>query len=640
VLAVGLCVFTLAQVNYPVLAPQPQLAVFALLGLVICFLNVPIHPKLADNRFARASDILLAMLAAVCCGWILIQNDPLFERFWQGGSTLGNRAGSETPIDILVGVVGLLIVIEAARRSLGLALPILSGLFLVYAYVGPSMPDWLFPHRGYSIERIVAQAFLQAQGTFGVALSVMFTYVFLFVVFGAFLAATGATRFIIEFAQSVFGSSPGGPAKVAVLSSGLMGSLSGSAVANTATTGTFTIPMMRSAGFKATTAAGIQAAASSGGALMPPVMGAGAYMMLEIVDPPVTYLQIIRAALIPAILYYLSLFLITHFHAQGDEGGAAARAASAAEAKPLAESRMEGIVFATALGTLILLLILGYTPFRAVSMSLLAIVVVGAFNPRTRMSVAAVMKAFEKSARDVVSLVAASASVGIIIGIVTLTGIGTRLPATILPLAEQSLFLALLLIMVSSIVLGMGLPSAVCYLLLATLIGPVLGNLGVVPLAAHMFIFYFGMMSMVTPPVALAGYAAASIAGTNIMQTSFAAFRFALVGFTLPFIFVYRPELLMLTPTGETASAMQMFVPVVIGTLGVVCFASGITGQLRSALTLPLRIAMFVAAALLLAPGPSVSLAGLPVPILDAAGVVVFGAIFAMNRSRSPGPSV
>jgi len=638
VLSVLLCVFTLAQVNYPVLSPQSQLAVFVLLGLAICFLNVPVHRSLKDHPVARASDIVLALLATACCGWIIVQTEPAFESLWQGGSTLGNRAGFETTTDNLVGMVGLVLVVEAARRSLGLALPILCGLFLVYAYVGPSLPDWLFPHRGYSIERIVAQAFLQAQGVFGVALSVMFTYVFLFVIFGAFLSATGATRFIIDFAQAVFGASAGGPAKVAVLSSGLMGSLSGSAVANTATTGTFTIPMMRSAGFKATTAAGIQAAASSGGALMPPVMGAGAYMMLQIVDPPVTYLQIIRAALIPALLYYLSLFLITHFHAKksaDDRATHADRATeTAAASRRLAKSRTEGIVFATALGTLILLLILGYTPFRAVSLSLLAIVVVGAFNPRTRLSIGVVIKAFVKSSRDVVSLVAASASVGIIIGIVTLTGIGTRLPATILPLAEQSLFLALVLIMVSSIVLGMGLPSAVCYLLMATLIGPVLGNLGVVPLAAHFFIFYFGMMSMVTPPVALAGYAAASIAGTNIMETSIAAFRFALVGFTLPFIFVYRPELLMLTATGETASLMVMLVPVLIGTLGVVCFASAITGQLRNALTLPLRIAMFVAAALLLAPGPTVVIAGLGVPILDASCVVLFGAIFTMNRSR------
>ncbi len=636
VLAVGLCAFTLVQVNYPILAPQPQLAVFALLGLVICFLNVPVHPSLKDNPAARAGDLVLAGLATVCCGWILVQNEPFFEGLWQGGSSLGNRAGFETGADIAIGVVGLLLVIEAARRSLGLALPILCGLFLIYAYVGAGMPDWFFPHRGYSVERIVAQAFLQAQGTFGVALGVMFTYVFLFVIFGAFLSASGATLFIIDFAQAVFGRSPGGPAKVAVLASGLMGSLSGSAVANTATTGSFTIPMMRSAGFRATTAAGVQAAASSGGALMPPVMGAGAYMMLEIVDPPVTYLQIIRAALIPAILYYLSLLLITHFQGRStapvdpDRAGAG----GVRPTSPLTESRPEGIVFATALGTLIVLLILGYTPFRAVTASLVGIVVVGAFNERTRLSVQKVVQAFVKSARDVVSLIAASASVGIIIGIVTLTGIGTRLPATILPLAEQSLFLALVLIMISSIILGMGLPSAVCYLLLATLIGPVLGNLGVVPLAAHLFIFYFGMMSMVTPPVALAGYAAASIAGTNIMATSFAAFRFALVGFTLPYIFVYRPELLMLTPAGETAGPLAMLVPVAIGTLGVLCFASGITGQLRTALPLPLRLAMFAAAALLLAPGPTVTLAGLPVPVLDAAGVVLFGAIFAMNRAK------
>ena len=366
---------------------------------------------------------------------------------------------------------------------------------------------------------------------------------------------------------------------------------------------------------------------------MPPVMGAGAYMMLEII-PGVTYLQIIRAALIPAVLYYLSLFLITHFQARSVSATASVDDAEPTQAKSLAELRPEGMVFVTALGTLITLLIVGYTPFRAVSMSLLSIVVVGAFHPRTRLEVGAIFKAFVKSARDVISLVAASASVGIIIGIVTLTGIGTRLPATILPLAEQSLFLALVLIMVSSIILGMGLPSAVCYLLLATLIGSVLENLGVVTLAAHFFIFYFGMMSMVTPPVALAGYAAASIAGTNIMQTSLAAFRFALVGFTLPYIFVYRPELLMLTATGDAASPSEMLVPVVIGVLGVLCFASGITGQLRTALPAPLRIAMFGAAALLLAPGPSVALAGLPVPILDAAGVVLFGVVFALNRPR------
>ena len=637
-LGVLLCAFTLVEVNYPLLAPQSRLALFALVGLALCFLNVPIRPALKDDRRARAGDVGLALLAAACCGYVVVQTDPIFTAWWVDGQALGNRAGFETSFDTAVGLLGLLLVIEAARRALGLALPLLAGAFILYALFGAALPDWLFPHRGYTVPRMVAQTFLHSQGIFGVALNVMFTYVFLFVIFGAFLEATGATRFIVDFAERVFGRSSGGPAKVAVLSSGLMGSLSGSAVANTATTGTFTIPMMRSAGFRPVTAAGVQAAASSGGALMPPVMGAGAYMMLEIVDPPVTYLEIIRAALIPAILYYLSLLLIVHFHARrmAIAGGRPA-AAAAPDGGDAGSSRAAGVVFFAALGSLILFLILGYTAFRAVTLSLVAIVVASSFSPATRLDPRRTLAGLAAAARGVVPLVAAAACVGIIIGIVTLTGVGTRLPATIIPLAEQSLFLALVLIMVSSIVLGMGLPSAVCYLLMATLIGPVLGNLGVIPLAAHLFIFYFGMMSMVTPPVALAAYAASSIAGTRIMPTGIAAFRFALVGFTLPYMFIYRPELLMLTAAGEPAGWLDMLLPVAIAALGVTCFAAGIAGQLRQPLPLGLRLAVLAAAGLLLAPGPTLHAAGLGVPIFDAAGVVLFGAVLAANRAPGQG---
>ena len=633
VLGVLLCAFTLVEVNYPLLAPQSRLAFFALGGLVLCFINVPVLPRLANHPVARASDVVLALLAALTCGYIITQTDPIFEATWVDGAMLGNRAGFETALDTTVGLLGVSLVIEAARRSLGLAMPILSLFFLFYAYFGSAFPDWLFPHRGYSVPRLVAQTFLHAQGVFGVALSVMFTYVFLFVIFGAFLEATGATRFIVDFAQRMFGRSPGGPAKVAVLASGLMGSLSGSAVANTATTGTFTIPMMRSAGFKPITAAGVQAAASSGGALMPPVMGAGAYMMLEIVDPPVTYLEIVRAALIPALLYYLSLLLIVHFQARRMEASGEELAQDVGAEGVEGDMRFPGVVFFTALGSLILFLVLGYTAFRAVTLSLVAIVVTSSLHPTTRLHVGNTLTGLVRASKNVVPLVAASACVGIIIGVVTLTGIGTRLPATIIPLAEQSLFLALVLIMVSSIILGMGLPSAVCYLLMATLIGPVLGNLGVIPLAAHLFIFYFGMMSMVTPPVALAAYAASSIADTRIMPTAFAAFRYALVGFTLPYMFIYRPELLMLTADGETAGWLTMLLPVAIATLGVTAFAAGIAGQLRHPLGLGPRLAVFVAAALLLAPGPSTSLAGLSVPIFDVVGIVLFGSIIAINRS-------
>jgi len=588
---------------------------------------------LRGRRIGLLADWALVILALICCGYIAVQTDPLFSSWWVDGQSLGNRAGFETAIDTTIGLIGLALVIEAARRTLGWALPLLSGAFLIYAYFGSSFPSWLFPHRGYSVSRIVAQTFLHSQGIFGVALNVMFTYVFLFVIFGAFLEATGATRFIVDFADRMFGKSPGGPAKVAVLSSGLMGSLSGSAVANTATTGTFTIPMMRSAGFKPVTAAGIQAAASSGGALMPPVMGAGAYMMLEIIEPPVTYLEIVRAALIPAILYYLSLLLIVHFHAR--RVAVATADTSAPIERPIQSKPFEGVVFATALGSLILFLILGYTAFRAVTLSLATIIVISSFNQNTRLKVGKTLQGLIKAARDVVPLVSAAACVGIIIGIVTLTGIGTRLPATIIPLAEQSLFLALVLIMLSSIILGMGLPSAVCYLLMATLIGPVLGDLGVIPLAAHLFIFYFGMMSMVTPPVALAAYAASSIAGTRIMPTAFAAFRFALVGFTLPYMFVYRPELLLLSNTGEPLGLLAVLAPVSIAILGVTCFAAGIAGQLRNPLPLGLRLAVFTAAGLLLAPGSTQILgSGLPVTVLDITGVGVFAAVWVLNKNR------
>lgn len=640
VLGVVLCLFTLAEVNYPRLGPQAELAIFAGLGLVLCFLQLPLHPRLADHRGWRWLDRLLAATAAACCLYVVVQTEPAFASWWPSGQALGNRAGHETQLDILVGVLGLALVLEATRRSLGAALPLLSLVFLAYAYWGPQLPAWLFPHRGYGVERIVSQTFLHSQGVFGIALGVMLTYVFLFLIFGAFLQATGATDFILRFARRMFHGSSGGPAKVAVLSSGLMGSLSGSAVANTATTGTFTIPMMRSTGLAPHVAGGIEAAASSGGALMPPVMGAGAYMMLEIIDPPVTYLDIIRAALFPALLYYLSLFFIVHFYARRASSretqlpGHAAVTDAADDPRPLPLA--EGAVFVAAFIALIGFLFLGYTAFRAVSLALGVIVLVAAVRPHTRLSLRRALEALVQSARDVVPLICASACVGVVLGVVTLTGIGSRLPAAILPLAESNLLLALVAIMVSSIVLGMGLPSAVCYLLMATLIGPVLSQLGVVPLAAHLFIFYFGMMSMVTPPVALAAYAAGSIAGASILRTGMAAFRFALVGFALPFTFVLRPELLMLDAHGQPAPWSHIALAVAAAALGTLPFAAGIAGFLHRRLGLAERILLVTAGLLLLLPGPILDLGGVPLPTTEAAGIALLVAMAWFDRRRVP----
>lgn len=567
ILATLLGIFVLAEVNYPGLTPQAQLAFFAMLGLSLVFLKHPLCEGTARTSLPRILDVLLVAGVVLCFGYVLVQTEPAFRNWWPGGRSLGNRAGLERPLDWAVGLAGLILVLEATRRAIGPTLPLLALIFLAYAAFGHVMPDWLFPHRGYGWERIVSQTFLHSQGVFGIALKVMFTYVFLFVLFGTTLEGTGATGYVLDAARRLFGKRTGGSAKVAVVASGIMGSLSGSAVANTATTGTFTIPMMRSTGFRPVTAGGIEAAASSGGALVPPIMGAGAYMMLEMVEPAVTYLEVVKAALIPAAFYYTALLLIVHFHARR------IRVVSGDEAPSSRPPGAQGLVFLVALASLVLLIIVGYTPFRAVSIALACMLLAAAWTPSTRMGPRALLRAVESAAHGGVSLIAAAACVGIIIGVVTLTGIGAKLPGAILPLAQNNLVLALILLMVSTIILGMGLPSAVCYLLMATLVGPVLGGLGVAPLAAHMFIFYFGMMSMVTPPVALAAYTAAAIARADIMRTGVAAFRFALVGFALPYAFVLHPELLLVS--SDVASTVGN---VLVAFAGIFPLAMAISG--------------------------------------------------------------
>jgi len=605
-LAVLLCLFTLAEVNYPHLRPQSQLAIFAGLGLALCFLCHPLAKRFRGAAWSRTLDWVLVVATFLPSAYIVVQTEPALDGFWLGGTSLGDRAGAELPLDHAVGILGLVLILEATRRVVGWALPVLAVAFLAYGYWGQAMPAWLFPHRGYGLERLVSQSFLHSQGVFGIALRVMLSYVFLFVVFGALLEATGATRFIIDWTRKLFGTSAGAPAKVSILSSGLMGSLSGSAVANTATTGTFTIPLMRSAGFPRQVAGGIEAAASSGGALVPPVMGAGAYMMLEIVDPPVTYLEIIQAAILPSILYYFSLFMIVHLTSKkmAEKGpvkdekkdGTLSATVEAPRFLSARAERLSGLIFFAGLGSLVAFLIAGFTIFRAVTVAMAVVWVLSLFHDETRLTLRRLLKSLERAGRGGTSLVAASACVGILLGVVTLTGVGSRLPATIIPLAESNLFLALLLIMVSSLILGMGLPSAVCYLLLATLIGPALGGLGVPPLAAHFFIFYFGLMSMVTPPVALAAYTAASIAGSKIMATALHAFRFALIGFVLPFLFVYRPELLTLSPGGGKASWLAVLGAFALVVVGIVPLAAGLAGYFGRRLGAGWRVVLLLAA--------------------------------------------
>lgn len=615
--AVALSIFILVEVNYPFLRPQSRLALFALLGLIIVFFKYPLHPKLADNLFIDILDFGLAFLSLVCFGYVILQTEPVFESLWLNDTYLGNRASAEHFLDFLIGGVALILILEATRRSIGLTLTILASIFLFYALAGQYLPGWLFEHRGFSFKRVIGKTFLHG-GVFGVALRVMFTYVFLFVLFGTLLERTGATAYILNLAKKVFGASKGSPAKVAVIGSGMMGSLSGSAVANTATTGTFTIPLMRSVGFKPEIAGGIEAAASSGGALVPPIMGAAAYMMLEIVEPSVTYLEIIKAALIPAIFYYTALLLIVHFYARRISNPVSSENPKESEQSSLLEETVEeppkiqGIVFFTAFVTLIVFLLklpgadasgtdespfilsmFGFllrasTPSRAVSWALLVVLIVSLFHPKTRVGISGMMKAMENAAHSGVSLIAAASCVGIILGVVELTAIGSKMASAMLSLAETNLIFALFLLMVSTIILGMGLPSSVCYLLVAIMMGQVLHKLGfgqqVLPI--HFFIFYFGMMSMVTPPVALAAYTAAAIADANIMKTAFAAFRFSLVGFALPYAFVLRPELLLLNPQGGNIEIWSLFLNISLTLIGTIIFAASMAGYVFKEMSL------------------------------------------------------
>ncbi|MBX3420323.1 MAG: TRAP transporter fused permease subunit [Pirellulaceae bacterium] len=703
VVAVCLTLYVLIEVNFSLLAPLKELAVFGSAGVILALLKFPMIGRWRNTTALHVLDWVLVVLAIVCCGYLLYH-----------GTQLGQRAALYSPLDLAVGAVGLLLVWESTRRAIGWAVPCLSVIFLVYAHesIAQQLPDWMFPHRGQDWQSLIGQLYLRTEGVFGTALGVMFKYVFLFVLFGALLEASGSTRYIIEMALRLFGQRSGGPAKVSIVASGLMGSLSGSAVANVATTGVFTIPLMRSVGFKPHIAAGIEAAASSGGALAPPVMGAGAYMMLEIINrqPPVTYLEVMKAALIPAILYYLSLFMLVHFQAKRNDAqddanrkdhsldtdaeisrtlSSSTLASGQSESEqppPVRWYGFEGATFLGALALLLAFLLWGASPFRAVSYAMAFVQLMIILSPQTKASKLArlaavgvwsslivcakfcfpnlisywpealiwsmagswlvalcwstwrskVLDCLRSATNGGVPLIVAAACVGIVIGLVSRTGIGTGVPQAIIPLAGNNLFLGLLAIMVCSLILGMGLPSAVSYLLLATIIGPVFADptLGVPILAAHLFIFYFGMMAMVTPPVALAGYAAASIAGTGVMQASWAAFRFSLVGFTLPYMFVYRPALCMIGDDGGAPLVLDVVVAVTAAVLGILSLAGALSGYLFHPLKWPLRTLLFLAAACALFPD-RFDLLGRYLQLFDIIGALLLASVAVISYSAS-----
>lgn len=496
---------------------------------------------------------LFVALSALACLYLASESQELV-----------GRSGNPTTLDLVAGAVTVLLVLELARRATGWGLVAVCVMALAYAFSGPYLPGFL-AHRGYGITRVVEQLFLSTEGIWGVPLGVSADFVYLFVLFGVVLDTAGGGALLIALANKVAGRTRGGPAKTAAVASAFMGSLSGSAVANVVTTGTFTIPLMKRAGFRPFFAGAIEAAASTGGQLMPPVMGAGAFILATWTNIP--YLEVAAAAVMPAILYYAALLAAIHFRA------CAMGIEPAGDTGP--EKIGDKLHLLLPLAAIVLLLGMGRSPMRAAFWGVISALFMAFLRPATRPSLPELSEIMERAGRGAVQVAAACAAAGIVVGVASLTGIGLRMSELIVTISGGNLLAALLLTAMGSIILGMGLPTTAAYVVLAALGAPALVQLGVPLLAAHLFIFYFGCISNVTPPVSLAAFAAAGIAGSPALKTATTAAILAGAGFLVPFMFVYGPALLLIGTPGEIVLAF------VTGLLGVISLASAGMGYAR-----------------------------------------------------------
>ncbi|MBI2159716.1 MAG: TRAP transporter permease [Candidatus Rokubacteria bacterium] len=557
--------------------------------LVLSFLLYPRRTGATPDRVPW-SDLGLAALSLVCVGYMFAYYDYIVNRF----PTAHPLATS----DKVVGVVAMLLVLEATRRTIGASLPIVALGFIAYGLAGPWLPGAL-GHKGLTLEIVIDQTYFTTEGIFGVPLSVAGTYVILFIIFGAFLEKSGAGQFFMSFANAIAGGARGGPGKVAVVSSSLFGTISGSAVANVMVDGWLTIPMMKKTGFKPEAASAIEAVASTGGQIMPPIMGAAAFVMAEFLG--MSYTKIMIAAAIPAIFYYGALFAAIHLNAVRT----GLRGIPKHELPFLGQIIVrQGHLFLPVV-VLLVLLVYGFTPTYAAIVAAAGVIVISWARPRTGLRLRTCVEALREGAEHTIPVATACAAAGIVIGIVLQTGLALRFTSFLIQLAAGHLLPALLITMLAGIILGMGMPTTPAYIMQAALLIPAIIKLGVPPIAAHMFAFYFSCLSAVTPPVALAVYAAASIGKASLWGAGVQALKFAAAGFIVPFFFVYSPALLFQGTWTEIGSVL------VTGTLGVVALAAGLEGQfLRPAIWL--ERGLFIAAAfLLIDPGFTTDMIGL-----------------------------
>ena len=616
VLAVGLSLYQLYTAGIAALTALVQRSIHLGAILSLTFLLKPPFKNARKDKFTfwLLMDWALALAAVYCTYYICVNLTAIFE-----------RQGDWLTSDLVVSIIGTILVLEACRRVIGVIMTGICVVAMLYAYFGPYMPE-LIIHKGYSIERITTTLWLTTEGIFGLPIGVAATFVFVFVLFGAFLEYTGGGNFFIELAYALTGRFSGGPAKTSVVASGFMGSVSGSAVGNVVATGSFTIPMMKKVGYRPHVAGAIEAAASTGGQLMPPIMGAGAFLMAEFTNT--SYLTIIKVALVPAIMYYITVLFFVHYEAKkyGLEG-------QPKEKLPrIWKVIKEGLHFIIPVAILIYVLVSKYSPMMAGFVAVMSTLAASLIANTIRWAVGnkrlpvdgtsretitqfcirefkMVTGALEKGAISAIMVSVACAAAGIIVGMVTLTGMGLKFSSLVLDLSFGIKALAILLIGAASLVLGMGLPVTASYIVLATLAGPALLDMGVPLMVSHMIVFWYSQDANVTPPVSLASFAGAGVAGANPMRTAFTSWKLAKGLYIIPIIMAYRP----LLGIGENYALFnwQVGLTMITTTLGLVAFASGLERYFLRRATWPETILFWLAAAGLFWPAYWADLAGL-----------------------------
>lgn len=499
------------------------------------------------------------------------------------------RAGRFSTRDVVVATLLTVLVLEATRRLMGWALPILALLFVFFGLFGREMPG-LLRHRGYDWDTLAYSFFATTEGIFSTAIGVSSTYIILFILFGSFLAKSGMSALFNDLALAVAGRTRGGPAKVATIASGFMGSINGSSIANVVSTGAFTIPMMRRVGYTRTFSGAVEATSSVGGQILPPIMGAAAFIMAETLGVP--YTTVALAAIVPALLYYVSLVVQIHLRATR-EGLKGVSKDSLPAVKEVLKER--GHLLIPLVFLVYMLFFSGRTILYSALLTIIMTIVVATLRKTTRMSLKNILEALEDGVRQTIGVAVACAAVGVIVGVVTISGFGVTLAGAIVSASGGILFWTLVLAMLACLVLGMGMPSIPAYIVTATMAAPALTALDVEPIVAHLFVFYFGLFANITPPVALAAFAAAGISGAKPMQTGFASIRLAAAGFIIPYIFVYNPDILMRGLDIGTGSIV-----LITAILGIMLISTAVEGHFMVQMPWYLRIVIVAAALLLL----------------------------------------